>query len=109
MLGRFLEISIHAPDIQESLRFYERLGFVQAAVGDTWTHPYAVVTDGHLYIGLHGKLIPPIALTFVQPNVAAHVERMRASGIEFDRVSFDNEAFHEATFADPHGMRINLL
>ena len=53
MLGRFLEVSVHAPDILESLAFYERLGFTQAPVGETWSHPYAVVTDGRLFIGLH--------------------------------------------------------
>ena len=31
MLGRFLEVSIHAPDVPASLEFYESLGFVQAA------------------------------------------------------------------------------
>ena len=54
-IGRFLEISIGTPVIRESLEFYESLGFVQAAVGETWSHPYAVVTDGHLFIGLHGR------------------------------------------------------
>jgi catechol 2,3-dioxygenase-like lactoylglutathione lyase family enzyme len=109
MLGRFLEISLHTPDIQESLRFYERLGFVQATVGETWTHPYAVVTDGRLFLGLHGRECPPIALTYVQPNLLHHVARLRAMGIEFNSEHFDNESFHEASFADPHGLRINLL
>ena len=54
MLGRFLEISLHTPDIQESLEFYESLGFAQASVGEIWPHPYAVVTDGRLFLGLHG-------------------------------------------------------
>jgi len=44
VLGRFLEIGVRAPDVPESLAFYESLGFVQASVGDTWSHPYAVVT-----------------------------------------------------------------
>ena len=39
MLGRFLEISVHAPDIVGSLEFYERLGFTQASAGETWQHP----------------------------------------------------------------------
>ena len=34
MLGRFLEISLHAPEIRESLEFYERLGF--AASGEVF-------------------------------------------------------------------------
>ena len=57
-LGRFLEIGISTPVIRESLAFYESLGFVQAATGETWAHPYAVVTDGHLFIGLHGREMP---------------------------------------------------
>jgi catechol 2,3-dioxygenase-like lactoylglutathione lyase family enzyme len=109
MLGRFLEISLHTPDIQESLNFYERLGFVQATVGETWTHPYAVVTDGRLYLGLHGRPCPPITLTYVQPDLAHHAARLQALGIEFDNEHFDLESFNEASFADPHGLRINLL
>ena len=109
MLGRFLEVTLHTPDIQESLRFYEKLGFVQATVGETWAHPYAVVTDGRLFLGLHGRDCPPIALTYVHPNLVQQVARLQAKGIEFNETHFDNESFHEASFADPHGLRINLL
>jgi catechol 2,3-dioxygenase-like lactoylglutathione lyase family enzyme len=106
--GRFLELSIHAPDIQESLAFYESLGFVQATVGETWTHPYAVVTDGRVFIGLHSRDCAPIALTYVQPELASHVPRLRALGIQFDHESLASEAFNEIAFADPHGLRINI-
>src|SRR5690349_9859212 len=109
MLGRFLEISLHTPDIQESLAFYESLGFVQATVGEAWQHPYAVVTDGHLYLGLHARPCPPIALTFVHEELMQHVEALRNQGIEFDLEHFDSESSHEASFADPHGLRIGLL
>ena len=63
MLGRFLEVSVHAPEILESLAFYEQLGFTQATVGETWSHPYAVVTDGRLFIGLHAYEFASPALT----------------------------------------------
>jgi catechol 2,3-dioxygenase-like lactoylglutathione lyase family enzyme len=109
MLGRFLEVSLHTPDIQESVRFYESLGFVQATTGETWSHQYGVVTDGRLFIGLHGRPCPPLALTYVQPDLAQYAERLRKLGIEFDSEHFDAESFHEATFADPHGLRINLV
>lgn len=109
MLGRFLEISLHTPDIQESLRFYESLGFVQAAVGETWTHPYAVVTDGRLFIGLHGRECPPIALSYVQPDLAMQAAKFQSLGIEFNTAQFASDSFHEASFADPHGLRINVL
>ncbi len=109
MLGRFLEVSLHTPDIQESLQFYERLGFVQATTGETWTHPYAVVTDGRLFLGLHARECPPIALTYVRPDLIRHVAELQASGIDFNSEHFDNESFHEASFSDPHGLRVNLL
>ncbi len=109
MLGRFLEISLHTPDIQESLEFYERLGFVQAMTGETWTHPYAVVTDGRVFLGLHGRECPPIALTYVHSDLVQHVTKLQATGVEFNSERFDSESFHEASFADPHGLRVNLL
>jgi catechol 2,3-dioxygenase-like lactoylglutathione lyase family enzyme len=109
MLGRFLEISLHTPDIQESLNFYESLGFVQATVGETWTHPYAVVTDGRLYLGLHGRPCPPLAVTYVQPDLANHAPRLHALGIEFNSEHYDIASFNQSSFADPSGLRVNLL
>ena len=44
MLGRFLEVSIHAPDVPASLEFYESLGFVQAAGR---RHLVAPIRGGH--------------------------------------------------------------
>ena len=69
MLGRFLEVSLQAPDVPASLAFYESLGFVQATVGDTWSHAYAVVTDGRLFLCLHAREFDAPALTWVQPEL----------------------------------------
>jgi catechol 2,3-dioxygenase-like lactoylglutathione lyase family enzyme len=109
MLGRFLEISIHTPDIRASLEFYESLGFVQALVGETWPYPYAVVTDGRLFLGLHGAVVRSPALTFVLPNLATSLERLRALPIEFDQERIGNDVFNQATFTDPAGLCVNLL
>lgn len=109
MLGRFLEISIHTPDIQASLEFYESLGFTQASVGETWPYPYAVVTDGRLFIGLHGAAVRSPALTFVLPELARGLERLRDIGIEFDQERIGSEVFNQATFTDPAGLTVNLL
>jgi catechol 2,3-dioxygenase-like lactoylglutathione lyase family enzyme len=109
MLGRFLEISVHTPDIQASLEFYESLGFAQASVGETWPYPYAVVTDGRLFIGLHGAVIRSPALTFVLPQLAAGIERLRTSGIEFDQERIGADVFNQACFTAPNGICVNLL
>jgi catechol 2,3-dioxygenase-like lactoylglutathione lyase family enzyme len=109
MLGRFLEISLHTPDIQASLAFYESLGFVQATTGESWTHPYAVVTDGRLFLGLHARDCPPLAVTFVQPELARHAAELKALGVEFHSEQFDSESFNELSFADPQGLRVNVV
>lgn len=109
MLGRFLEISIHAPDIQASLEFYQSLGFAQAPVGEAWPYPYAVVTDGHLFIGLHGAVIRSPALTFVLPELAAGVEKLRARGVDIDQERLGADVFNQVTFTDPAGQAVNML
>lgn len=108
-LGRFLEISIHTPAIQESLAFYESLGFVQAQVGETWAHPYAVVTDGRLFLGLHGAPIRSPMLTFVLPQLAAGIEALQALGIVFDQRALGEDVFNQASFSDPAGQAARLL
>lgn len=109
MLGRFLEISLHTPDIQASLEFYESLGFRQAPVGEAWPYPYAVITDGRLILGLHGAVVRAPALTFVLPDLAHGIERLRERGIQFDQERIGADVFNQATFTDPHGISVNLL
>jgi hypothetical protein len=108
-LGRFLEISIATPVIRESLEFYESLGFVQAAVGETWSHPYAVVTDGHLFIGLHGREMPSPSLTFVLPELQLGVGRLKERGVTFEDERFGSDVFHQAQLRDPGGLNVLLL
>lgn len=109
MLGRFLEISLYTPDIQASLAFYESLGFVQATVGETWSHPYAVVTDGRLFLGLHGAPIPSPALTFVLPQLRQGIERLRLLNIEFEEQHLGDDVFNQARFFDPDRQIIKVI
>jgi catechol 2,3-dioxygenase-like lactoylglutathione lyase family enzyme len=109
VLGRFLEISIHAPDVAASLAFYESLGLVQLPVGDTWKHAYGVVSDGHCVLGLHSYPFDSPALTFVQAGLAAHAPRLRELGIEFAFAKLGEEQFHELGFLDPDGQMVTLL
>lgn len=108
-LGRFLEISIRTPVIRESLEFYESLGFVQAAVGETWSHPYAVVTDGHLFIGLHGRDMPSPSLTFVLPELQLGVGRLKERGVTFEAERLGDDVFNQAHLRDPGGLSVMLL
>ena len=105
----FLEISVHTPEIQDSLAFYESLGFVQATVGEVWPYPYAVVTDGRLFLGLHGAPVPAPALSFVAPHLITIVEQLEAQGVQFDELHLTDQVFNRAAFRDPSGLVVNLL
>jgi len=109
MLGRFLEIGIRTEDIRASVEFYERLGFTQAQTGDTWQHPYGVLTDGRVCLGLHQMHLDSPALTFVRPGIAGHLAALERAGIEPATVNIGSEVFNEVAFRDPAGQAVRLL
>lgn len=109
MLGRFHELSIVTADIRLSVEFYEGLGFSHAMTNDTWPHPYGVLTDGRLFIGLHQRRGPSPCLTFVLPDLANHVASLEASGIELSTRKTGEEVFNEIAFLDPFGQAVRVL
>lgn len=109
MLGRFLEYSIPTSDVRASLDFYLKLGFSQAQVGETWSHPYAVVTDGRLHLGLHQLDTAVPALTFVKPDVLGQVDALERRGVVFDYRRLGNDVFNELGWLDPAGHLVRLI
>ena len=109
MLGRFLEFSLATPDIQASLDFYARLGFSHAEVGEAWQHPYAVVTDGRICLGLHQQALPAPSMTFVKPDLLKHIDSLEELGLEFEFRRLGNDVFNEVGWFDPSGQLIRLI
>jgi catechol 2,3-dioxygenase-like lactoylglutathione lyase family enzyme len=109
VLGRFLEFSLATPDIQASLEFYTRLGFSQAAVGEAWVHPYAVVTDGRICLGLHQEAIPAPSITFVKPGLLKYLNTLEELGLEFEFRRLGNDVFNEVGWFDPSGQLVRLI
>jgi catechol 2,3-dioxygenase-like lactoylglutathione lyase family enzyme len=109
VLGRFLEFSLATPDIQASLDFYVKLGFSEAEVGDARPHPYAVVTDGRIHLGLHQADIPAPSMTFVKPDLLKQLEVLEELGVEFKFRRLGNDVFNEVGWLDPSGHLIRLI
>ena len=109
MLGRFLEFSIAAPDIRASLDFYGKLGFSEAEVGEAWTHPYAVLTDGRICLGLHQQSAFAPSTTFVVPDLLQHLDGFAHLVQRFEFRRLGNDVFNEIGWLDPSGHLIRLV
>ncbi len=109
MLGKFLEISIHAPDVKASYDFYESLGFRSVPVGEIWSHPYAVMSDGRLFVGLHAYKFDSPALTFVRPDLGIYSRALKRLGISLEFEKLSDDEFNELGFVDPTGQMVTLL
>ncbi len=109
MIGRFHEVSVYAPDLLESLDFYERLGFTQVTAGEAFPYPYAVVADGRLAIGLHGRELPhsPL-LAFVLPGLLTRLGQLERQGIEILDRRLGDDVFNEASL-EAGGQMLRLL
>lgn len=108
MLGKFHEISIETADIADSVAYYERLGFSHCGTTDTWPHPYGVMTDGRLYLGLHQFKFPSPTLSYVHPGVAEHAHVIEKLGIDIAWKRVSDEAFNEFGFLDPSGQTVRV-
>ena len=109
LAGTFHELSVAVEDARSAVEFYERLGFTQATTTDTFTHPYGVLTDARLFIGLHQRGGPSPTLTFVRPGIAASLAAFAAAGIHLSRCHTGDEVFNEIAFSDPFGHEVAVL
>ncbi len=107
--GRFLEFSVRAPDILDSLAFYRILGFRELESADVWRHKYTVVSDGALNIGLHDRTFDSPSLTFVQPELAKHARSMSDAGFDFSFMRLDEDVFNEIGLNDRDGHSVTML
>jgi len=109
MIGTFLECSVTARPLAPSFEFYSALGFTSIPVADTLLHPYLVLFDGDIAIGLHDRDGPSPLLTFVRPNLKDYIRALRRVGITPDDAHLDDNEFHRVGFTDATGQEIELL
>lgn len=108
-LGRFLEFSVHTPEILESLGYYKLLGFTELEIGDVWSHKYAVVSDGVLCIGLHDRTFDSPSISFVQQDLAKRARSMTDHGFDFRLMRLGEDEFNELGLADRDGHMLTML
>ena len=109
LAGTFHEFSVTVEDVRAAVEFYERLGFTQATTTDAFTHPYGVLTDARLFIGLHQRGGASPTLTFVRPGIAASLAAFATVGIHLSRCRTGEDVFNEIAFSDPFGHEVAVL
>ncbi len=109
MLGRFLELSVAANPIGESFEFYQSLGFGSVQTSDILIHPYAVVDDGRLCVGLHDRDSDEPRLTFVRLDLKNYSRALRRQHIMFESTRLADNEFNEIGFRDPTDQLIVLI
>lgn len=122
-LGQFLELAIPTQDIAASVQFYERLGFTQRLTGDAWPHPYGVLGDGRIHLGLHQRPIAARAREglydaaarlegptpcYVYPDLAHQAERLSRAGLVPDHLQLGEDSLHHLWLRDPGGHALLL-
>jgi hypothetical protein len=109
MLGQFLECSIAARSLAEAFEFYRAAGFSSQPTSDVLPHPYVVMSDGVIAIGLHDRDAPSPALTFVRPQLQHYVRALRRRKIRLETVELADDRFNHIVFEDPNGQAVVLL
>jgi hypothetical protein len=109
MVGQFLELSIAAQPLAASFEFYRALGFTSLPVSDSLPHPYLVLFDGTVAIGLHEREQDGTSLTFVRPRLRDYVRALRRLDIDLTYAHLADNEFNHVGFADPTGQPIALL
>jgi catechol 2,3-dioxygenase-like lactoylglutathione lyase family enzyme len=108
-LGAFHEVSLSTRDLAASVAFWEAHGWVTGAVRPVWPHPYAVLSNGGIVIGLHEYRFPSPSVTCVHPGIATALESHRDAGMVIAFAQTGPDRFNEFGFRDPHDHMVTLL
>ena len=82
LMGTFGEFSIHTNNRDESIAWYQKLGFKAAKSEKPW--PWALLTDGNIVIGLHQtNTLTRTTLTYYSKDSVQRIEKLKSMGFTF--------------------------
>ncbi len=108
LLGEITALTITAPDLEQSLAFYQKLGFKELYRAD-WPFPWIQITDGALLIMLRQDAQLYIALTYYVEDMDKIVAELEAKGINFIQRPKDSDMIKRYLFQSPDALNISLV
>jgi predicted enzyme related to lactoylglutathione lyase len=107
-LGHAFELVVTTPDLRESLKFYEQLGY-KKLVSPNSPAAGALLTDGVIRLSLREQDRGKTTLTYYAENVEEKIATLEPLGLRFDNKLQTGSAVTSATFRDPNGLEVNLV
>lgn len=103
--GMFGELAHPVADLEKSIEFWAKLGFV-AVSKFTSPYPWVIVTDGLSVVGLHqtNQFTQP-AITYFAADMKDKIARLKENGVQ----GFTNQNDTNTTLKTPEGQLINLF
>lgn len=107
-LGKIVQITIGGVNLEDSLPFYEKLGFkIVAQLDDPF--PWVQLTDGLILITLNEDNMPYTGLTYFADDMADRVKALEEKGIVFEMKTVKEKEFFDAVLLDPEMNTIKLI
>ncbi len=107
-LGYAFEIAITTENLDQSVKFYERLGYqklddVSSAAADT------LLTDGLIRVRLRQGSTWSACLIYYAESVKEKAEQLEKLGVKIDEKSDPGVEMPKLSFTDPNGLEVNLV
>ncbi|GAA4273238.1 VOC family protein [Aquimarina gracilis] len=113
-LGIF-SLSLAVKNIEESVAFYEHLGFtiidgghINDSFKDTPTQKWRILKHSSLKLGLFQGMFEQNILTFNPSNILSIQESLKEKHVKLIKETSPNETMKSVVFSDPDGNQIML-
>ena len=108
LLGDVTAITITSPNLDDSLQFYEQLGFKELFRAD-FPFPWLQITDGALLIMLRQDNNPYIALTYYCKEIDKVVAQLQQAAIVAKSIPTPSPDIKRYLIQSPDGLNITLV
>ncbi len=107
-LGTVTAITITTPDLENSLKYYQQLGFSEFMRAD-FPFPWIQITDGALLIMLRKDDKPYIALTYYVNEIDNVITFLKNNAVPFKEMPVPGGMLKRFLITTPDGMNISLV
>ena len=108
VLGEVTAITISSPDLEQSLAFYQKLGFSEIMRMD-FPFPWIQISDGALLMMIRKDNNPYIALTYYPKDIDQSVKIAEDAGIAFTDKPKPTDMVKRYVFQSPEALNISLV